>query len=102
MRAVARRAVILHRLDLRKVLPEIRQPVLLVCGDHDPLVGRSCENELLQGLPNARRVVFSGCGHFPYLTHPETLAEVVRQFFTPPDARTAVCPPEICRAREQV
>ena len=62
------------------MLPEIRQPVLLVCGDDDPLVGRSCETELLKGLPNARRIEFVGCGHFPYLTHTEVLAEVLRQY----------------------
>jgi pimeloyl-ACP methyl ester carboxylesterase len=80
---VARRALLMHGLDLRPTLPEIRQPVLLVCGEHDPLVGRDCEEALLQGLPSAGRVEFAGCGHFPYFTHPEALAEVVRRFLTP-------------------
>jgi hypothetical protein len=29
-------------------------------------------------------VEVGGCGHLPYLTHPEALAEVVRRFLTPP------------------
>src|SRR5438132_1082424 len=37
MAAVARRALLLHRTDLRPLLPAIRQPILLACGDQDPL-----------------------------------------------------------------
>jgi pimeloyl-ACP methyl ester carboxylesterase len=81
--AVARRALLLHRLDLRPLLPEVRQPVLLVCGDDDPLVGKACEAALLEGLPNASRVEIRRCGHFPYLTHPDVLAAVVADFLTP-------------------
>jgi pimeloyl-ACP methyl ester carboxylesterase len=81
--AAAHRAVLLHRTDLRALLGEIRQPVLLVCGDRDPLVGRACEDVLLRGLPSAGRVEVSHCGHFPYLTHPDLLAAVVCDFLTP-------------------
>ena len=83
MAAVAHRALVLKRLDLRPLLPAIRQPVLLVCGDRDPLVNRGCERELLDGLPNATRVELTGCGHLPMFTHPEVLAEVVYRFLTP-------------------
>jgi pimeloyl-ACP methyl ester carboxylesterase len=82
--AVAHRALMIHGLDLRATLPEIRQPVLLVCGDNDPLVSRACEEVLLRGLPNARRVELLSCGHNPLFTHPEALAELLRRFLTPP------------------
>jgi len=82
--AFARQALLLDRLDLRPLLPEVRQPVLLVCGDRDPVATAEDEEVLLQGLPNAGRVVIEGCGHVPSYTHPEALAEVVRQFLTPP------------------
>jgi pimeloyl-ACP methyl ester carboxylesterase len=81
--AVARRALLLHRLDLRPLLPDIRQPLMLVCGEHDPLVGKECEEVLQRGLPNAGRVEIRGCGHFPYLTHADLLAAVVCDFLTP-------------------
>jgi pimeloyl-ACP methyl ester carboxylesterase len=84
IRAVARRALLLHRTDLRTLLPEVRQPVLLICGDGDHLVGKDCEDVLLRGLPNAARVELEQCGHLPHFTHPELLAEVVRRFLTPP------------------
>jgi pimeloyl-ACP methyl ester carboxylesterase len=84
IRAVARRALLLHRLDLRPLLGRIRQPVLLVYGDRDPLVGGACADELLRGLPNAVRIELTGCGHNPIFTHPEVLADVVGHFLTPP------------------
>lgn len=82
--AMANQACLLHRLDLRPILPAIRQPVLLVCGASDHVVPRLHEEMLLQGLPNAGRVVIENCGHMPSYTHPEILAEVVRRFLTPP------------------
>lgn len=83
MSAVAQRALLMHRLDLRPLLREVRQPVLLVCGDADPLVHRHCEAELLAGLPNAGRVEIGGCGHNPQYTHPDALAEIISQFLSP-------------------
>ncbi len=91
MQAVAHRAYLLHRLDLRPLLPHIQQPVLLICGEHDPLVGKGCEQELLQGLPRVLRVELSGCGHLPQFSHPEPLAQAVRQFLTPPTAAGESC-----------
>ena len=78
--AFAARALLIHRLDLRPILPTIAQPMLMVCGDHDPLVGKTCEAELKRGLPMVARAEIEHCGHLPHLTHPEVLAEVVRQF----------------------
>ncbi len=80
--AVARRALLMQALDLRPILPEIRQPVLVICGDQDPLVGKPCEEELLQGLPSSQRIEIPGCGHYPYFSHPEVLAEIIRLFLT--------------------
>lgn len=84
MAAVAQRACLLHRLDVRPLLRDIRQPVLLVCGDRDPLVSRNCETALLNELPQAARVEIGGCGHNPQYSHPEALAAIVQQFLTPP------------------
>jgi pimeloyl-ACP methyl ester carboxylesterase len=82
--AVTHRALLIHRLDLRPILAEIRQPVLLVSGDADPLVNLSCVEELRQGLPNAAHIELRDCGHHALFTHPAELAEAIRQFLTPP------------------
>jgi pimeloyl-ACP methyl ester carboxylesterase len=83
MSTVARRALTVHEVDLRGLLPAIEQPILLVCGDRDPLVDRACEQVLLRGLPNVARVELQTCGHLPQFTHPELLADVVQQFLSP-------------------
>jgi pimeloyl-ACP methyl ester carboxylesterase len=81
--AFAYQGLMLHGLDVRPLLSRVRQPVLLVCGDRDTVVPPAYEEVLLRGLPNAGRVVLEGSGHVPSYTHPEVLAEVVRQFLTP-------------------
>jgi len=86
--AMARFALLLHRTDLRQLLPRIRQPVLLICGDADGVVGPEYQDVLQQGLPNAGRLIIPNCGHIPSYTHPEILSEVVRQFLTPPEVRS--------------
>jgi pimeloyl-ACP methyl ester carboxylesterase len=55
----------------------------LVCGDRDALVGKACAQELKQGLPFVARAEIEQCGHYPHLTHPEVLSEVVRQLLLP-------------------
>ncbi len=79
----AQQALILNRLDLRPILPEIRQPILLLCGDRDPVVGPLHQQMLLEGLPSAGRAVIEGCGHVPSYSHPELMAEAIRVFLTP-------------------
>lgn len=78
--AVAHRALMIHRTNLLAALPAIRQPVLLICGEHDPVVSRTCEESLRNGLPNVARAEIEGCGHVPQFTHPEVLCEVIEQF----------------------
>jgi pimeloyl-ACP methyl ester carboxylesterase len=82
--ALGHQAQWLHRLDLRPLLPFIRQPVLLICGDCDPAVPLHHAEAIHSALPAGGMVVLEGCGHLPSYTHPEPLAEVVRQFLTPP------------------
>jgi pimeloyl-ACP methyl ester carboxylesterase len=74
----AYRALLLDRLDLRPLLPQIRQPLLLVGGDDDRIVPKTSELEVLAGLPNARRIEYAPCGHYPVYTHPDRLAQDVR------------------------
>ena len=84
MATVARRALMVDEIDLRRLLPAIAQPILLVCGDYDPVVDQACEQELLRGLPSVVRVELTNCGHLPQFTHPEALADVVHRFLIPP------------------
>ena len=79
IRGVAQRALVLATLDLRPRLGEMLTPVLLIGGDADPIVPRSCEAELERDLKNVRRVEFPG-GHYPQYVYPEPTAAVVTAF----------------------
>ena len=80
IRAAARRAVMLDKLDLRPLLPQIHTPVLLIGGDRDRIVPWGREAVLLQNLKDVRRVEFANCGHYPQYTHPVATADAVRAF----------------------
>jgi 3-oxoadipate enol-lactonase len=84
IRAVGRTLRMLNRLDLRSELGDVRQPVLLVVGDRDPIVNAELTEELLDRLPGSGRAIIEGSGHFPNFTHPEALVQVIRMFLTPP------------------
>src|SRR5207244_8349700 len=85
--AVARRGLMVLNVDLRPKLPAIHQPVLMLCGDCDPVVPVACEGPLLERLPHVARVELPACGHYPQYTHAPLVAEVLRQFLTAPDCR---------------
>jgi pimeloyl-ACP methyl ester carboxylesterase len=85
--AVARRGLMILDVDLRRQLPAIRQPVLMICGDSDATVPAVCDGPLLEGLPNVARVELPACGHYPHYTHAPLVAEIVRQFLAAPACR---------------
>jgi pimeloyl-ACP methyl ester carboxylesterase len=83
IRAVAGNALLLHGTDLRPILPEISQPILIVGSVGDPLVPARYTEELAQGLPHVTRVVWTERGHEIVYSHPEELALEIAQFMLP-------------------
>jgi pimeloyl-ACP methyl ester carboxylesterase len=84
VRAMAHRACLLSKLDLRAILPEIQHPILLIHGDRDNVISRAIAEELAQGLPHADRLEFSDAGHCVQYTHAAGVAEALRRFLLPP------------------
>ncbi len=80
--SIAHRALLLNKIDLRPVLPTIRQPVMSISGERESLTSRAREEELRALLPNVARAEIEGCGHLPHITHPEVLCEAIEQFLT--------------------
>jgi pimeloyl-ACP methyl ester carboxylesterase len=85
---LAERALLLHQFDFRTRLAEVRQPVLVVSGDVDPLVNSDCTQVLCRGLPNMTQVELSGCGHYAAFTHARVLADLIAGFLLPPPCAT--------------
>ena len=62
----------------------VRQPVLVMGGDDDPIVPLVNARLLARGIPRARLHVYHG-GHLGILTESDDLAPVVEQFLDAPD-----------------
>lgn len=83
---LARRGALIRDTDLRPLLPQIQQPVLLIQCEGDGLVSRKCHEELVTGLPNGKTEWMHSAGHVPHLTNPHRLAKSIRDFLIPPPA----------------
>lgn len=80
---------IARRIDLGPRLPEIRVPVLVVCGRHDPQFPLACSHELVEGIAGSQLEVFENSGHFPFLEEPAAFWALVGDFLDRPSVRGA-------------
>ena len=65
----------------------IKQPTLLIWGDHDPDVPLSDGEELQQKIPNSRLIVFNDCGHHPQEEYPVAFTAAVLNFCVNPSGQ---------------
>ena len=72
---------ILRTADLRAQLPSIRQPTVLIHGEHDAVTPCQAGEALGEALPNARFHKISGAGHAPILSDPHAVAALLHAFF---------------------
>ncbi len=69
------------RLDgLRRQLPSLAVPVLLLVGDRDRAVPPATSTDAARMMPDARVVHLAGLGHIAHEEAPETVAAQVRDF----------------------
>ncbi|WP_051298528.1 pimeloyl-ACP methyl ester esterase BioH [Marinobacterium litorale] len=59
------------RADLRPSLGQLRGPVTVLLGEHDPLVPVSLKDTLVTLIPDARVVCAEHSAHLPFLTEPD-------------------------------
>lgn len=71
---------ILRSADLRAVLSQIRQPVMVIAGGRDKITPPQASHYLAQTLPNARLVEIESAAHAPFLSHPQVFVEHVKKF----------------------
>jgi len=56
--------------DLRKALPMVRVPVLVIAGERDRIIRPAASRALAAALPDAHYVEVAGAAHAPFLSHP--------------------------------
>jgi pimeloyl-ACP methyl ester carboxylesterase len=65
--------------DWREDFRELRMPVLVVHGDHDPIPPASAA-EWPAAFPDATLVLIANAGHFPYVEQPDAFLRAVEDF----------------------
>ena len=71
---------LLEQVDLRELVPAVRQPTLLVTGRNDRVTVPGAAQWLAQELPQATLHIVPRAGHAPQLSHAAELAAVLRDF----------------------
>ncbi len=67
-------------VDIRPILPTIRQPTLVLHGELDAIVPIAQGRALAQTLPHAEFQALAGAGHVPTLTRPAEVAQAMAEF----------------------
>jgi pimeloyl-ACP methyl ester carboxylesterase len=89
IKALAHRASMVARLDLRPTLAGMTPDILLVQGREDRIVPHRFFEELKGLLPRSESVIMPTVGHIPHLTHAELLTRLIGEWLLP-------CNPEGC------
>ena len=71
---------ILRDTDLRELLPEIKQPTLVIAGERDKLTPPTASHHLAETLPDAHMVEIKGAAHAPFLSHPDEFVVELKKF----------------------
>lgn len=66
--------------DLRPLLPQIQQPVLLLHGSDDSIVPPSAAYYCAQHLPRATLIRLAGMGHAPHVSNPALVAAFLQDW----------------------
>lgn len=67
--------------DVRDQLAKIDCPTLLVHGDRDVICLPEASEFMSRQVPTSRQVVFSGCGHVPFLTQGANFNAIIDDYF---------------------
>lgn len=73
-------AEVIGRTDALPWLGEIRVPTLVVCGEHDGVVGLALSRTIAERLPGTRLITIAHAGHAPHIEQPDAFAQAVRTF----------------------
>ncbi len=80
IRVLRRIMLVLARFDLRRQLPAVHAPTLVLIGDRDNTVPPRCADDLLAGLHRARLHVIPDAGHALPYDQPDAFIQAVTAF----------------------
>jgi pimeloyl-ACP methyl ester carboxylesterase len=71
---------LLSRPDARDVLPKIRCPALLLCGNEDAWAPVKQHGDMASVIPRSKLIVVPECGHMSPMERPEAVTEAFREW----------------------
>jgi pimeloyl-[acyl-carrier protein] methyl ester esterase len=71
---------LLAEADLRALLQDVEMPTLIMGGDRDGICLPGASAYMAQRIPESSRVIFSGCGHAPFLTRCTEFNDAITTF----------------------
>jgi pimeloyl-ACP methyl ester carboxylesterase len=77
-------ARLLHN-DARPLMAQVKMPVLLLWGEHDPLVPLAYGQQIASAIPHAKLVVIPKAGHIPMWENAEAFNQALRTFLNEVD-----------------
>ena len=80
---VSERLIASSQADWSDLVPKIRTPVLVLRCEGEGLSLAKLSEEFAASLPGCQSEPFPLAGHYPYLTHPNRLVKVIKQFMNP-------------------
>ncbi len=75
---------LLRDMDLRSIVPAIKQPTLLIHGAHDPLMPLAAAQWLAANMPNAKLDVCPHAAHAPFISDPVHCAKLISEWLMLP------------------
>jgi pimeloyl-ACP methyl ester carboxylesterase len=74
---VRQQTAVMSRADSRPTLAWIKCPTLVLTGDEDNTIPNSLSTEMANGIPAAKLVILSACGHLPQVEQPQATADAL-------------------------
>lgn len=70
------------RVPAAKRLSELRQPVLVISGEHDTPYMRAAAAYMADNIPTARQQIMADAAHLPNMDHPQVFRRLVASFLS--------------------
>jgi pimeloyl-ACP methyl ester carboxylesterase len=77
---VRQQMAIVGRPDSRPTLSWITCPTLVLSGDEDNTIANSLSVEMANGIPGAKLVILTDCGHLPQVEQPQATAAALLEW----------------------
>lgn len=75
-------AAVITRGDVQELLPQIKAPTLVICGDHDTATPIELSREIVAAIENASLLTLANVGHHPMIEAPQAVTDAIAGFLS--------------------